>query len=209
MQRSEVIGARTFSLVYSAASRGLRNPRVCAVRQKRKDTACGRNARYLVIAGKMQTEVFQLTVRPGLTRGTDHPYGLRGVSSVWVLIESLSAEEANIGLADDTVRTDVELRLRSAGLRVISPEEAKKIAVKDNTFLYVNVAVTSGGWAATVLAQFAQAAYVLRNSLPIGTAFTWTDVSTLSSPSLGSVRSEIKDLVDKFLNEWLTQNPRP
>ena len=88
------------------------------------------------------------------------------------------------------------------------PEEAKKIAVKDNTFLYVNVAVASGGWAATVLAQFAQAAYLLRNSLPIGTAFTWTDVSTLLSPSLDSVRSEIKDLVDKFLNEWLKQNPR-
>jgi hypothetical protein len=53
---------------------------------------------------------------------------------------------------------------------VISPEEAKKIAVKDNTFLYVNVAATKGGRAATVLAQFAQAAYVLRNSFPIGTA---------------------------------------
>ena len=61
--------------------------------------------------------------------------------------------------------------------------------------------------AATVLAQFAQAAYLLRNSLPTGTAFTWTDVSPLLSPSLDSVRSEIKDLVDKFLNEWLKQNP--
>ena len=157
----------------------------------------------------MQAPVFVLTLCPVLARGADDPYRLRGISSLWVLIESLGPEEANIGLADDTVRTDVELRLRSAALRVISPEEAKTIAVKDNTFLYVNVAVTSGGWAATVLAQFAQAAYVLRNSLPIGTAFTWTDVSTLSSPSLGSVRSEIKDLVDKFLNEWLKQNPRP
>ena len=146
---------------------------------------------------------------PRARSGADGPYGLRGISSVWVLIESLGPEEANIGLADDAVRTDVELRLKGAGLRVISPKEAKKIAVTDNTFLYVNVAVTSGGWAATVLTQFAQAAYVLRNSLPIGTAFTWTDVSTLSSPSLGSVRSEIKDLVDKFLNEWLKQDPRP
>ena len=89
-----------------------------------------------------------------------------------MLIESLGPEEANIGLTRDAVRTDVELRLRSAGLRMVSPEEAKKIAVKDNTFLYVNVAVASGGLAATVLAQFAQAAYLLRNSLAIGTAFT-------------------------------------
>ena len=145
---------------------------------------------------------------PRARSGADGPYGLRGISSVWVLIESLGPEEANIGLADNAVRTDVELRLKGAGLRVISPKEAKKIAVTDNTFLYVNVAVTSGGRAATVLAQLAQAAYVLRNSLPIGTAFTWTDVSTLSSPSLDSVRSEIRDLVDKFLNEWLKQNPR-
>ena len=67
--------------------------------------------------------------------------------------------------------------------------------------------MTSGGRAATVLAQFAQAAYVLRNSSPIGTAFTWTDVSTLLRPSLDSVRSEIKDLVDKFLYEWLKAKP--
>jgi hypothetical protein len=98
--------------------------------------------------------------------------------------------------------------LRSAGLRVISPEESNKIGVKDNTFLYVNVAVTSDGLAATVLAKFAQGAYLLRNSLPIGTVFTWTDVSTLSRPSLDSVRSEINDLVDKFLTEWAQQNPR-
>jgi hypothetical protein len=161
-----------------------------------------------VIGGKMQTAVFQLTVCPVLARGADDPYGLRGISSVWVLIESLGPEEADIGLAGDAVRTDVELRLRSAGLRVISPEDAKKISVKDNTFLYVNVTVTSGGLAATVLAQFGQAAYLLRNCLPIGTAFTWTDVSTLLRPSLDSVHSEIKDLVDKFLNEWLKQNPR-
>jgi hypothetical protein len=156
----------------------------------------------------MQTAVFQLTVCPVLARGADDPYGLRGISSVWVLIESLGLEEADIGLAGDAVRTDVELRLRSAGLGVISPEDAKKISVKDNTFLYVNVTVTSGGLAATVLAQFGQAAYLLRNCLPIGTAFTWTDVSTLLRPSLDSVHSEIKDLVDKFLNEWLKQNPR-
>ena len=156
---------------------------------------------------KMQTSVSRLIVRPVLARGADDPYGLRGISFVWVLIESLGPEEANIGLADDAVRRDVELRLRSAGLRVISPEEAKKIAVKDNTFLYVNVAVTSDGLTATVLAQFGQAAYLLRNSSPIGTAFTWTDVSTLSRPSPDSVRSEIKDLVDKLLNEWLKQKP--
>ena len=157
----------------------------------------------------MQAPVFVLTVCPVLARGADDPYGLRGISSVWVLIESLGPGEANIGLADDTVRTHVELRLKSAGLRVISPEEAKKIAVKDNTFLYVNVAVASDGLAATVLAQFAQGAYLLRNSLPIGTAFTWIDVSMLLRPSRDSVRSEINDLIDKFLREWLKQNLPP
>jgi len=130
------------------------------------------------------------------------------MSSVWVLIETLGQEEANIGLAEDTIRTDVELRLSSAGLRVISSDEAKKIAVQDNAFLYVNIAVTGDGLAATVLAKFAQAAYLLRNSLPTGTVFTWTDVSTLSRPSLDSVCSEITGLVDKFLYEWRKQNPR-
>jgi hypothetical protein len=161
-----------------------------------------------VIGGKASTSRCVDGV-PCARSGADDPYGLCGISSVWVLIESPGPEEVKIGLASDIVRTDVELQLGSAGLRVISPEEAKKIAVKDNTFLYVNIAATSGGRAATVLAQFAQGAYLLRNSFPIGTAFTWTDASTLSRPSVDSVRSEIRDLVDKFLNEWLQQNPRP
>jgi len=74
----------------------------------------------------MQTAVFWLTLCSLVAPGADAPYGLRGVSSVWVLIESLGPEEANIGLADDTVHTDVELRLRSAGLRVISLRKRRK-----------------------------------------------------------------------------------
>ena len=74
----------------------------------------------------MQTAVFRLTLCPVVAPGADDPYGLRGISSVWMLIESLGPEEANIGLADDTVHTDVELRLRSAGLRVISLRKRRK-----------------------------------------------------------------------------------
>jgi len=95
-----------------------------------------------VIGGRASTSLCVDGV-PRARSGADGPYGLRGISSVWVLIESLGPEEANIGLADDAVRTDVELRLKGAGLRVISPKEAKKIATTGNTFLYVNVAVTS------------------------------------------------------------------
>jgi hypothetical protein len=114
---------------------------------------------------------------PGSTRsglGGSDTRGLRGVSSVWVLIESPGPEEVNIGLADDTVRTDVE---RAVDRRRPS----------------------SSIWTSC---------HLLRNSLSIGTAFTWTDMSTLLRPSLHSVHSEIKDLGDKFLNEWLKQNPR-
>jgi hypothetical protein len=56
----------------------------------------------MLIGEKMQTAVFRLTLCSVVAPGADAPYGLCGVSSVWVLIESLGPEEANIGLADDT-----------------------------------------------------------------------------------------------------------
>jgi hypothetical protein len=132
--------------------------------------------------------------------------GLQGISSVSVLIETFGPDEAHIGLQQDAVRSEVSLRLRDAGLQVISPEQLKQRHIKD-AVVYLDVGVTPNGLAATVLAQFMQVAYLARNSSPV-TVVTWSKVSTLSHPSPDTVRSAVKDLIDKFLTAWLAQNPR-
>jgi hypothetical protein len=145
-----------------------------------------------------------LTMCTVLASGEDSDtYGLRGISSVPVVIEPLGANVANIGLAEDAVRTDVELRLRSAGLRVISPsfEEEKKgghlVQFGNNgstaldTYLDVSVTVTPDGLAAAMAVKFMQVAHLARNNSQVAGA-TWFAEAAVPYPKQDSVRSALK-----------------
>jgi hypothetical protein len=49
---------------------------------------------------------------------------LRGISAVGVLIEGLPDGAKVLGLSEDMIKTDVELKLRLAGMRVTTMEDA-------------------------------------------------------------------------------------
>jgi len=53
---------------------------------------------------------------------TDDNYGFKGISAVNLIIEDLDSAAAKIGLTKAAVRTDVELRLRIAGVKLV-PEQ--------------------------------------------------------------------------------------
>ena len=68
---------------------------------------------------------------------------LQGIKSVRVVIERLATDVERDGLTLSQVRTDVELALRQAGLRVQSPENAD--TAPGNPYLYVNLMTTKSG----------------------------------------------------------------
>jgi hypothetical protein len=148
----------------------------------------------------MKTAVLLLTLCAVLGRGadTDDKYGLRGISAVSVVIENLSPRAAKNGLTQDAIRTDVELRLRMAGMKVVPLDQPVP-------YIYVNVNVAD--YATNVRVDLNQELLLTRTaSMVLGT--TWSAGSVGSNPSADTIRSTIKDLVDQFLNEWLKQNPR-
>jgi hypothetical protein len=64
---------------------------------------------------------------------------LKGLQGVGVLIENLNADAERAGLDSSTLTTDVELRLRQAGIVVLS--RAERVRAPGSPYLYVNVAV--------------------------------------------------------------------
>ena len=62
---------------------------------------------------------------------------LKGLKSVTVFVEELDEDIENQGLRISTFRTDVELKLRMAGIKVLRIEEWSK--EPSNPSLYVNV----------------------------------------------------------------------
>ena len=132
--------------------------------------------------------------------------GLKGIGTVFVAVEPLPDGAKVLGLSEDTIQTDVELKLRLAGMRVVTMEEGKK--VPGRPYLYVRITLTDNALAASVEVQLNQDALLGRNNEFAPSVTTWSTGFLLANPTAQSIRDGVKDDVDKFLNEWLSLNPK-
>jgi hypothetical protein len=129
---------------------------------------------------------------------------LRDLPAVHVVVERLRPDTLGDGLSDEQIQTDVELRLRKAGVVVSNSAIA---------MLYVNinpVKSDSGFYAYSCSLELQQAVTVLSNKA-LTMAPTW---SSSSAGFVGrntmaeTIRGHIGDLVDMFLNAYLSVNQK-
>ncbi len=135
-----------------------------------------------------------------------HDDTLKGIQGVGAVVENLRSDIEAAGLHGADVRTDVELKLRVAGIKVLTNGEA----LKQPGFpqLYVNISIMVGqgpisGIAAYNLSVALKQGVILATDSSIN---TWT--STWQSDAVGysgagmlpKLRDNIKDMVDKFIN---------
>jgi hypothetical protein len=133
---------------------------------------------------------------------------LKGITAVYVLVEDLPDGAKVLGLTKDAIQTDVELKLRLAGMRVVTTQE-EWAKLPGSPSLYVNVNVSdSSARAASIDVELDQNALLELNShFAIGVT-TWSTGAVIVNPSVEGTRDWIKDDVDKFLNAWLSVNPK-
>jgi hypothetical protein len=133
---------------------------------------------------------------------------LKGLHGVNVLVEELQPEAEKYGLTKEAIQTDTELRLRQYGIKVLSPEEPLI------SWLYINVTTVVdeplGIAAVAVQVQFRQQVLLYRNLKTRVIATTWRKdmVVRVGATKLKDVRESVKDLVDKFINDYLAVNPK-
>jgi hypothetical protein len=140
---------------------------------------------------------------------------LRGVAGVQVIIETMKPVMERMGLTEQLLQTDVELRLRKAGVPVLS--QAERLPLPDMPWLYVRVAgledrTTSGhllGYAYAIVVGFYQNVLLARDFSPYPGARTWdAERIGITSRDAGRViRDAVGDLVDQFINDYLAVNP--
>ena len=117
-----------------------------------------------------------------------------------VLVEGLDADA--IGLTERQLQTDVELKLRTAGV---------KLDDSVGHFLYLNVNVLHSAGRATYCIGLA---FEQRGTFDGGFRGFGTTWDTLAVGTVGEaraaryVREHVGDLVDMFLNDYLKANPR-
>jgi hypothetical protein len=138
---------------------------------------------------------------------------LRGLREVSVLVEYLPDDVEREGLSLEHLKRDIEVRLRQAGLRVLTISE---IANSPGApYLYVAVYPLTGpslnfnGYAiGLTLKQLVQ---LSRNPTTEFFATTWegpAPPSSLSAPSVFDIRTRISDAVGRFIIDYQAVNPR-
>jgi hypothetical protein len=149
-----------------------------------------------------------MVASPSMVLASDSPSAratLKGIDTVWVLVEALTPGAKTLGLTQEMIQTDVELKLRLAGIRVVTQEEALKLP--GSPCLYVDVNVVESAGAASIGVELVQGVRLERNGDAI-LAPTWSMGTLGRNPSAQDIRDRVKDYVDTFLNALLSVNPK-
>jgi hypothetical protein len=136
--------------------------------------------------------------------------GLPGVG-VNVIVRSLETELEADGLRKQDIQTDVELKLRSLGIKVLT--EAERLASVSKPMLVVGVGARPDGtgfYALSITVALKQRAVLASGD--------WATVLTWESSSVGTVGAKnarrfirdviIEDPLSKFANDFLAVNPK-
>jgi len=131
--------------------------------------------------------------------------GLKGIKEVEVVVEDMSPEAEKDGLTRDQLQTDVELRLRKAGIRVTSGAVA---------FLYViahPMKHPRGFYAYSIHVMVEEMVSLERDPSISLVGTTWRStggVGIVGVKVLKSLRDRVSDQVDEFINAYFDQNPK-
>jgi hypothetical protein len=168
--------------------------------------------RYLCLS-TLIAYVLLTAASPGRAQdGDPRTETLRGLSGVGVGIEYLNDEAKRAGFDANTLQTDVELKLRLAGIKVLTREES--IRVPGSPSLYVNlnfINAANGLGVYSIEVELKQNALLERDKTVLALrATTWSTgyLGTAPRDTVSPVRSALGDLVDRFLNAYLSVNPK-
>src|SRR2546426_5377535 len=132
--------------------------------------------------------------------------------TMYVLVEHIPDEAERDGLDTTQIRTDVELKLRQAGITVLTQQEWLSTAAAP--YLYVNVQAIKNRanvYAFSANVELRQRVTLVRNPAMSILATTWSAtgfIGMVGSQKLGSVRNDVRDLTDRFINADLAANPK-
>jgi len=138
---------------------------------------------------------------------------LIGLDSIGVLIENLHPAALEAGLSPDQLQTDVELKLRLAGIKVLSKEEFRRLLLAP--YLYVQVTAGKSSnfsvYAVSVNVDFKQMVFLVRDPNVVTMGATWRSGEVIIAGKdviTEGIRGCVRDLVDEFINDFLAANPK-
>lgn len=136
---------------------------------------------------------------------------LQGLKGVGVIIENLPLEVEKAGLLKSQLQIEVQFRLRSAGIKVLTREECLK--TPGEPYLYINININTSKtesdiYPYTIDAMLIQKVMLVRDPDKIIYAVTWSvgGVGSVDKNLIPGLRTNVEGVVDKFINVYLREN---
>lgn len=155
------------------------------------------------VAGKSEPQI-KATIEP-----RDILAGLQGVR---VVVDEIEPDEEKFGFNRQQFQTDVELRLRQFGIKVLTLEE--RLLTLGTPYLYINViSIIPEGIplaAVKVSVELKENVLLERNPTILTNAATWHTggVATVGLDNISQIREVVIKFVDEFINDYLAANPK-
>jgi len=122
----------------------------------------------------------------------------------------MNPQVERLGLTKAQIQMDVELRLRKAGVRVLTLEERRK--VPGMPYLYVNVITAfnpdSPHFIFGITVELGEMVTLERGFQAHGVIWSTVEVGSVGTSNIMQIRDGVGDMVDKFINDYLVANPK-
>jgi hypothetical protein len=138
---------------------------------------------------------------------------LRGLKGVGVLVENLPPEVEKQGLNRDQLQKTIESRLRKAGIKVFSKEEAFRTPGEPHLYVNINVNIAkteSDIYPYSIDLLLIQMVSLLRDPNLTTYAVTWSTggVGSIGKTIVGELGESVEAMVDVFIKAYLEENPK-
>jgi len=198
-------------------------PNACVDRVLKKLTAyihCG-NVKLCEenpMAKKGQCAVLALVMLlllPGISLGlTDNQEGLRDIKGVFVNV-SVSPELQKLGLTENQIKTDVELKLRKFGVRILTEkppepklEEFNKTPQPSHLIVSLIALVRQNICFFSVITEVRETVFRGNGFAADGSIWRNGGIGITDTDNMRKIRNAVNDLIEKFINDYLAANPR-
>lgn len=137
------------------------------------------------------------------------PEVLKGLKAVRLDVERIKPEIERDGLFRETLQTDMELKLRLAGIKVLTEEEAQ--ATPDAPLLYLNADALkcSFGYVYNIGLYLIESVTTVRRPMKARAALLRIPEHLGIASRLSEVRDAAGDTLDEFVNAWKEVNSKP
>jgi hypothetical protein len=133
---------------------------------------------------------------------------LRGVDGFRLAVDRIKPEIERDGLFRSTLLTDMELRLRMAGIKVLSEEEAEAKPDAPCLYLYVDALKCSLGYVYKIRLSLMEPVKLMRNDIKISATVLRLPDELGITPHLSEIRDAAGDFIDDFIKAWKLANSK-